>query len=285
MATIGNLPSFSGSESYGISTPPYQVAEFVGAWPGGTISQVSVYVGGWQAACNMQLCIWDSGGALLWSSGVISVPQASGTGSGQQAWVNWTGTLNLAAQAGGIFIGVWRDPAARFVYSRDGSSSYTKGNNSSAGSLNSTGTSTGTLGAYANYTPAPVITGVSPNPANSGQAITINGTNFGGATGSVSVGGVAATVTFWSDTSITATLATSYTTSGTQSVVATTAAGFASAGFTITVNVGGLKRVDSGTTFTRHPIRQCTNASPVTFVWRPLRQCTALGPVTFVRRA
>ncbi|HLJ29310.1 MAG TPA: IPT/TIG domain-containing protein [Candidatus Angelobacter sp.] len=54
-------------------------------------------------------------------------------------------------------------------------------------------------------TGTPSITGVSPNPATIGGTVTITGTGFG-ATGTVTIGGVTATTTAYTDTSITATV-------------------------------------------------------------------------------
>jgi hypothetical protein len=53
-------------------------------------------------------------------------------------------------------------------------------------------------------TPSPSITGISPNhgPTAGGERLTITGTNFGTAKGSVTIGGKAATVVSWSDTSV-----------------------------------------------------------------------------------
>ncbi len=49
---------------------------------------------------------------------------------------------------------------------------------------------------------APSIAGVQPNPVNPGQVISIAGNSFGGATGTVTVGGVSAQVISWADTGI-----------------------------------------------------------------------------------
>jgi hypothetical protein len=81
---------------------------------------------------------------------------------------------------------------------------------------------------------APMITGVT-NPVNAGAALTITGTGFGMAqdNSSVSIGGTAAAVTAWSETSITATVPSNL--SGPDVPVVVTVAGVASNTVTTTV--------------------------------------------------
>jgi hypothetical protein len=80
--------------------------------------------------------------------------------------------------------------------------------------------------------PAPSITGVNPASGAPGTPVTITGTNFGAAQGTVTIGGVAATVTSWSATSITVTVPAG---AATGNVVVSTALGLPSAGAAFTV--------------------------------------------------
>src|SRR5262249_10540745 len=56
------------------------------------------------------------------------------------------------------------------------------------------------------FTYTPQITGVSPNPALADTTVSIQGTNFGTQTGTVTFNGVAAAVSNWSNTGISATV-------------------------------------------------------------------------------
>lgn len=150
-STFGFQPTFSGEENYGISTPPYQIGQLVTSWPGGIIQEVHVYFGGWQAAVNANLCIWDASGNILWVGSSQSVPQGT-TSVGGQAWVVDTGlSVVIPAAAGGIIIGAFRDPTGRFAFSRDGTGTHTTGSNTSAGNITGSGSGTGHLGAYVVY--------------------------------------------------------------------------------------------------------------------------------------
>jgi RHS repeat-associated protein len=63
------------------------------------------------------------------------------------------------------------------------------------------------------FTPTPIINSVSPTAGGSGTVVTISGSNFGNAQGTVSFNGVAAaSITSWSNLSITATVPSSTTT-------------------------------------------------------------------------
>ena len=82
--------------------------------------------------------------------------------------------------------------------------------------------------------PAPVITGLSPALGASGTSVTISGSNFGGTQGGsiVTFGGISASITSWSDTSIVASVPTDAITAN---VVVTSPAGLTSNGLTFTV--------------------------------------------------
>lgn len=71
--------------------------------------------------------------------------------------------------------------------------------------------------------PDPTVSGVAPDVAARGESIVVTGTDFG-TTGTLTVGGVEATITDWSDTQIEATVAPG-TPSGWQDVVVSTADG------------------------------------------------------------
>lgn len=205
MTIFGTQPTMNGSEFYGISTTPYQIAQFVPSWPGGRIDSVNVYAGGWTGTCDAHLCIWDGALNLLWASGLISLPTASGTGANQQGLVTVSGLAVDIAAAGGLNIGLWRDPAGKFVYSRDGNSSYAKGTNAGPGNFTGLTTSTGTLTAYVTYTPAPTISSFTPAVGGPGTSVVISGTNFTGAS-SVKFNGTTASYTVDSAIQITATV-------------------------------------------------------------------------------
>ncbi|HEY2115200.1 MAG TPA: IPT/TIG domain-containing protein [Candidatus Angelobacter sp.] len=78
---------------------------------------------------------------------------------------------------------------------------------------------------------APSISSLSPTAGAAGTSVTISGTAFGIATGTVSFNGTAATVSSWSDTSIVVSVPTGATTGP----VTVTAGGVASNGVTFTV--------------------------------------------------
>jgi concanavalin A-like lectin/glucanase superfamily protein/galactose oxidase-like protein/Big-like domain-containing protein/IPT/TIG domain-containing protein len=93
-------------------------------------------------------------------------------------------------------------------------------------------------GALFNVTqPAPVISGVAPNPAAIGQSVTISGSNFGSSQGASTVkfNGTAAAPSSWSDTSI----AVSVPNGATSGNVVVTVGGTASNGFGFTVTNPG----------------------------------------------
>jgi hypothetical protein len=90
---------------------------------------------------------------------------------------------------------------------------------------------------YTGFTvlPGPTITAVSPTSASWGQSVTITGNNFGTNRGNVSIGGQSATITKWTNTSISITVPA--VGAGKQPVIVTNADGISSApfnGFTVT---------------------------------------------------
>lgn len=74
---------------------------------------------------------------------------------------------------------------------------------------------------------APAITGISPPSGNPGVNVTLAGTTLGGTQGSVTVGGVPASISAWSDTSIGITIPLGFG-PGAWNVIATTANGVTS---------------------------------------------------------
>jgi hypothetical protein len=82
------------------------------------------------------------------------------------------------------------------------------------------------------FTVLPGIAGLSPNSGVSGSSITITGTNFGAAQGSVTFNGTAAAITSWADKTIVAKVPVGATTGN---VVVTSAASAKSAGASFTV--------------------------------------------------
>src|SRR5580765_4127491 len=86
------------------------------------------------------------------------------------------------------------------------------------------------------WSQTPQITQVSPASGSAGTLVTITGSSFGTSqgTGSVSIGGVAATIGTWSDIQITATVGTGAPT-GSGNVVVTTGGSVQSNAFAFTV--------------------------------------------------
>ena len=90
--------------------------------------------------------------------------------------------------------------------------------------------------------PVPAVSSVSPSSGTAGTAITITGTNFGATRGSgtVTINGTAASISSWSDTSISASVP-ALTSSG--NVIVTSGNGIASAGVSFTIpapNIGNI---------------------------------------------
>lgn len=124
-------------------------------------------------------------------------------------------------------------------------------------------------GTFTTLPPAPSITGVSSSTPVDGASLTITGTAFGAtqSTGSVTLGGTDLTVTAWSDTSITATVALGLNKYGAAlNVVVTSAAGGASSPFGITsiAAPSGWSTVDVGTPYAT--ASQRLTASPADIV-------------------
>jgi hypothetical protein len=121
-------------------------------------------------------------------------------------------------------------------------------------------------GTFTTLPPAPTITGVSSSTPVDGASLTITGTAFGAAqsTGSVTLGGTALTVTAWSDTSITVTIALGLNKYGAAlNLIVSSAGGGASAPFGITsiAAPSGWSTVDVGTPYAT--ASQRLTASPV----------------------
>jgi len=151
-----HLTSFPGSgyEWAGISTAPYQVAEYFSGFPGGQITDIYCYVASHHGMgnTNMNLCIWDGAGNLLIQSGTISVGPGSGGNSGQSYQHANVGAIYIGA--GGYYIGWWRAPSGSFETSWATGGSYVHSSANPAGAL-STGYSSqsGTIGVYLVYNP------------------------------------------------------------------------------------------------------------------------------------
>lgn len=211
MATWGNT-SVSGDTGFywsGINTGPYQVAQYFGNFPGGTVTDIYIYcaahVG--MGNTNMRFMIWDSAGDYFWASGVGSMAPGGGYAQGQ-AWQHITGLAITTLVAGsGYYIGFWREQDQSAEWTYDGNYQWSGNYLNQPGSLAGNGyfTHGGTLGAYIVYTPVPSgpsISGLSPSSGPWGTTVTINGSNFTGG-GSISFGGTGISATSWSNTAIT----------------------------------------------------------------------------------
>lgn len=154
--------------------------------------------------------------------------------------VNQTVTIN------GVTYQVTGTLSGTLTFAASSTTGTTTGGTTGATTGGTTGTTTGsttggTTGATTGGTTAPTITGVYNPPGNhvvsapSGSTVTIAGSGFGAAVGTVTVAGLSATVNTWLDTAIVAVLPT-VTQNTTGPVVVTPAGGSAitAPGFTIT---------------------------------------------------
>ncbi len=119
----------------------------------GSITSLSVYMGGSGAAVNAKLCIWNSGGTLVGQTATFSA--ASGRALHTKAL-----TSAVACTAGAVFfIGFWRDPAGAAEWGAAASGSFRAKASGSAPSNTSGDVACGgayfcgDMQAYGTYTP------------------------------------------------------------------------------------------------------------------------------------
>ncbi len=113
---------------------------------------------------------------------------------------------------------------------------------------------------YMEAPPTPAIANLSPDHGAQGDSITITGTSFEATTGTVTVGGVAATVVSWTDTEIVITVPVGVA-SGTTTIVVTSHDGYVSDGYSFTVEAaaisGSAPGIESGITVVRTGMILC----------------------------
>lgn len=244
MATFGYSATPTAGNIYNASNN--LAASYVGAFPspGGYVTKISVYVGGYTTGGAAYLCLWDGGGNLLTAQGGVTIPTSP-------AWMSYTiaGQGFYVASGTGLFIGTQLNPADQGLYvnyDSNGAYKWDFGVNGTAypGTIGThTQYTSQAIGAYITYTSltTPTISGTSPTVAVPGQSLTITGTGFLHASGAT-IGGVAVdSFTVNSDTQITCTVDAS-TAGGTQTLAVTNPAGTGN----YTLTVGGVIRIWNG---------------------------------------
>jgi hypothetical protein len=89
------------------------------------------------------------------------------------------------------------------------------------------------------FTLDPAVSGVVPDTATEGDSVTISGSNFGADEGSVTVGGVPATITSWTDTEVVITIPAGVT-AGATTIIVTNDSAIDSDSFAFTVTSGSV---------------------------------------------
>ncbi len=201
---FGSTPAtvtFNGKTASVSSWTDTQIATKVPS--GATSGNVVVTVNG--QASNL------AGFTVLTSSSVPSISNVSPNSGAIGAAVTIVGT-NFGSSSGSVsfngttaFVSSWTDTVIEATVP----SGATSGNVV----VNATGgTSNGVSFTVVAASSAPTITDLSPTSGVVGQAVTITGTNFGSATGTVTFNGTKAQVASWTDTSIATTVPTGATT-------------------------------------------------------------------------
>ncbi len=153
MPTLGNQPSswntysFSQLNTDNVVTGPLVTMPA----PGGSVTEIGVYVEGYSGSVTIQGCLWNSNGGLVYSTTQVVVPIGSQSPGGQ-AWTTWT-VSNFWIPAGNYYIGWWRNPGETSLWSLTTGTYYTgatPGSNGAGGLPAMTSTS-GNPGAYLTY--------------------------------------------------------------------------------------------------------------------------------------
>lgn len=143
--------------------------------PGGVVTDLYAYVGGYNAATTGQLVLW-SGGNVLWSSSSMTFPQGSQAGGGQ-SWLHASVPSVFLAGGTSISIGFWAAGAIIRTSGNAGGTAYAQTGVSSP-STQSGGSVSGTsdLAAYLLYTPSEgyVNTGTSASPVWTAAPVYVN---------------------------------------------------------------------------------------------------------------
>ena len=228
MATIGNTGTPNQTFAYYGTNSSNVMAIQVTMPSAGLITAITGYFKGHGASINAQLCVWNSSGTLLANSGTVAVGSGSGGVSGQGFQ---TGSVSLTVTNGQVLrIGWWRQANQSDEWTeQNAGTEYQATQASNSGASNVTFSSTGgTPSIYATYTAysTPNSIGFSPSGGPAGTSVAITGASFTGTT-AVAFNGTAASYTLNSDSSITATAPSGFST-GTISI--TNAAGTGTSG-------------------------------------------------------
>jgi hypothetical protein len=121
---------------------------------GGIVTDLFVYVNGDLTTATARLCIWGSGGTLLYQSGNITLPSGTQT-IGGQSWQHVT--PNVYFNGGNYNFGLWTSGNVVWTYEASGAVNFQRSLASAPANLSSGGTDgSGSLGAYIVYTPGGV---------------------------------------------------------------------------------------------------------------------------------
>lgn len=178
MATFGDLNPPSGGQGF-----YYDIDGNAQFWdkytnfPGGTITDLWVYMGGYGGSTTGEVCLWV-GNTLQYSSGSISIPAGSNAINGQ-GWLHISG-LNIYVAAGNdLGLGVWAVGSVIWTYDQSGGTVYYESGLS--GGPTGAGSPTGTrpggpLFAYVTYTPSQlyVNTGTPSAPVWTAAQVFVN---------------------------------------------------------------------------------------------------------------
>lgn len=218
MATIGNIPSSWYGYEYFIGGSDNQVAVGPFTMPtDGVLQSITFYGAGATGSTGATGVVWDSGGNIIASGGILTLAQGSLSAGGQ--WWSTVGVSQTLIHAGTtIYIGWWRSGGGSGVWSETngGTTSYiATGPANGPGTMSySSTTSFGSIGAYASYTPVgpPTVqtygaSSVTSNSATLDGAAIPNGadtqvfyqwgttSSLGNQTGSVDIGSGGSAVT------------------------------------------------------------------------------------------
>lgn len=176
---VGNSSTPSGTSWFeeGVNTGDQVATAFTMPSPGGFLTTLHAYAATFTGTATPELCVWDNSGSLL-----ASVAASSSVSAGAPAWVSGTLLGNGQFIAGGVTIYLgWTCPAANGFYAAYNSGGSGRWNEQSSPPGGLTGGSnvntwTGTLGTYADYTPAGIYvnTGTPASPVWTPAPVFIN---------------------------------------------------------------------------------------------------------------
>ena len=153
MPTLGNDPASFNTYVYSLSNTENVVVGPLVTMPapGGSVTELGVYVNGYSGTVKAQGAIWTSTGSLVYATPQATAPQGNPSVGGQ-SWMTWSVT-NLWLGAGSYYIGWWRAPGGSSIWSLTSGTYYTgatPGSNG-AGNLPTMSSQSGDPGAYLVY--------------------------------------------------------------------------------------------------------------------------------------